>query len=391
MKSSSKNYLLTSESVTEGHPDKMADQISDAILDSVLKNDPYGRVAIETLLTNGLIIIAGEISTKTYVDVTKIARKVIKDIGYNNSSIGFDWETCGISCAIQEQSPDIAMGVNNNNELSLGAGDQGIMYGYATNETPELMPLPITLAHKLVRQLTKIRKDKTLSYLRPDGKSQITVEYKDGRPSHIHTVLVSTQHNPKITLSKLKKDIKEKVMLPILPKNLIDPKTKYLVNPTGRFVKGGPGADTGLTGRKIIVDTYGGVGSHGGGCFSGKDLTKVDRSGSYAARWVAKNIIAAKLAQKCEVQIAYAIGVAEPLAVSIDTFETSNFSNKKILRAVEKVFDLRPGAIIKILNLRRPIYQQTACYGHFGRTDIILPWEKTNKVSELKKAIKALT
>jgi len=361
-----KDFLLTSESVTEGHPDKMADQISD-------------------------VIIAGEISTKTYVDVTKIARKVIKDIGYNNSSIGFDWETCGISCAIQEQSPDIAMGVNNNNELSLGAGDQGIMYGYATNETPELMPLPITLAHKLVRQLTKIRKDKTLSYLRPDGKSQITVEYKDGRPSHIHTVLVSTQHNPKITLSKLKKDIKEKVMLPILPKNLIDPKTKYLVNPTGRFVKGGPGADTGLTGRKIIVDTYGGVGSHGGGCFSGKDLTKVDRSGSYAARWVAKNIIAAKLAQKCEVQIAYAIGVAEPLAVSIDTFETSNFSNKKILRAVEKVFDLRPGAIIKILNLRRPIYQQTACYGHFGRTDIILPWEKTNKVSELKKAIKALT
>jgi len=383
-----KDFLLTSESVTEGHPDKMADQISDAILDSVLKNDPYGRVAIETLLTNGLVIIAGEISTKTYVDVTKIARKVIKDIGYNNSSIGFDWETCGISCAIQEQSPDIAMGVNNNNELSLGAGDQGIMYGYAINETPELMPLPITLAHKLARQLTKIRKNKTLSYLRPDGKSQITVEYKDGKPNHIHTVLVSTQHNPEVTLSKLKEDIEAKIMLPILPKNLIDSKTKYLVNPTGRFVKGGPGADTGLTGRKIIVDTYGGVGSHGGGCFSGKDLTKVDRSGSYAARWVAKNIVSAKLAQKCEVQIAYAIGVAKPLAVNIDAFGTSNFSNKNILKAVEKVFDLRPGAIIKTLNLRRPIYQQTACYGHFGRTDINLPWEKTNKVSELKKAIK---
>jgi len=388
MKSSSKNYLLTSESVTEGHPDKMADQISDAILDTILKNDPHGRVAVETLLTNGLIMIAGEISTQTYVDVPRIARKVVKDIGYTNSSIGFDWETCGIVCAIQEQSGDIAIGVDNKNELQLGAGDQGIMYGYATDETKELMPLPIVLAHKLVRQLTKTRKDKSLPYLRPDGKSQITVEYKNGRPERIHTVLVSAQHDPEITLSRLKKDIKEKVMLPVLPERLIGSKTKYLVNPTGQFVKGGPGADTGLTGRKIIVDTYGGVGSHGGGCFSGKDLTKVDRSGSYAARWVAKNVVAAGLAQKCEVQIAYAIGVAEPLAINIDAFDTGKYSDEQILKAVEKVFDLRPGAIIKILNLRRPIYKQTACYGHFGRTDISLPWEKTNKASSLKKAIR---
>ncbi|TRZ80949.1 methionine adenosyltransferase [bacterium] len=388
MKNINGDCLLTSESVTEGHPDKMADQISDAILDSVLKNDPYGRVAIETLLTNGLVVVAGEISTKTYVDVPKIVRKVVKDIGYTNSSIGFDWETCGIVCAIQEQSPDIARGVNDKDELSLGAGDQGIVYGYATDETPELMPLPIVLAHKLAKQLTKIRKDNVLVYLRPDGKSQITVEYKDGKPKRIHTVLISTQHNPEISALRLNKDIKEKVILPVLSKKLLDSKTKYLINPTGKFVKGGPAADTGLTGRKIIVDTYGGVGSHGGGCFSGKDLTKVDRSGSYAARWVAKNVVAAGLAKKCEIQIAYAIGVAKPLAISVDTFKTGDPSDIKILEAIKKVFDLRPGAIIKSLGLRRPIYRQTACYGHFGRTDLNLPWEKTNKVSELKKAVK---
>ncbi len=388
MKNINGNYLLTSESVTEGHPDKMADQISDAILDEVLKNDPEGRVAIETLLTNGLVVVAGEMTTKTYIEVPKVVRKIIKDIGYTNSSLGFDWETCGIACAIQEQSSDIARGVNSQNILGLGAGDQGIMYGYATKETPELMPLPIALAHKLTKRLTEVRKKGILPYLRPDGKSQVTVEYMKGKPKSIHTVLISAQHNPDIKLSKLKADILKKVILPVLPKKLLIEDIRYLVNPTGRFVKGGPAADTGLTGRKIIVDTYGGVGSHGGGCLSGKDSTKVDRSGSYAARWVAKNIVAADLAEKCETQVAYAIGVAEPLAINIDTFETGKKSDKEILEAVKKVFDLRPGAVIKNLNLRRPIYKQVACYGHFGRPDLNLSWEKTNKATALKKCFK---
>jgi len=388
MKNINGDCLLTSESVTEGHPDKMADQISDAILDEVLKNDPEGRVAIETLLTNGLVVVAGEMTTKTYVEVPKVVRRVVKNIGYTNSSLGFDWETCGIVCAIQEQSGDIAQGVNSQDILGLGAGDQGIMYGYATKETPELMPLPIALAHKLAKRLSEVRKKGILPYLRPDGKSQITIEYVKGKPKSIHTVLISAQHNPDIKLSKLKTDIIEKVILPILPKKLLTRNVQYLVNPTGRFVKGGPAADTGLTGRKIIVDTYGGVGSHGGGCLSGKDSTKVDRSGSYAARWVAKNIVASGLAEKCEFQIAYAIGVAEPLAINIDTFETGRKPDKEILEVIKKVFDLRPGAIIKNLDLRRPIYQKVACYGHFGRPDLDLPWEKTNKVEALKKHFK---
>jgi len=387
MKNNNGDYLLTSESVTEGHPDKMADQISDGILDAVLKNDPQGRVAIETLLTNGLVVVAGELTTSSYVEIPKVVRKIIEDIGYNNSSLGFDWETCGIVCAIQEQSGDIARGVNNKELLNVGAGDQGIMYGYATNETPELMPLPIVLAHNLAKKLTHVRKSGALTYLRPDGKSQVTVEYKNGRPKRIHTVLISSQHNPEIKLARLKKDVIDKVVMPVLPKRLLDKNTRYLVNPTGRFVKGGPAADTGLTGRKIIVDTYGGVGSHGGGCYSGKDSTKVDRSASYAARWVAKNIVSAGLAEKCEIQIAYAIGVAKPLAVNIDSFGTSNGKDKEILRAVNQVFDLRPGAIIKNLNLRRPIYKQVACYGHFGRPELSLPWEKTNKVKALKKLL----
>jgi len=383
------DYLITSESVTEGHPDKMADQISDAILDDVMKQDPMGRVAMEALLTNGMVMIAGEMTTDCYVDIPKIARSVIKDIGYNNSSIGFDWETCGISCAIQEQSRDIAQGVDDPNDLDIGAGDQGMMYGYAMKETPELMPFPIVLAHRLVKKLSEVRKSGEIKYLRPDGKSQVTVEYKNNIPIRIQTVLVSAQHDPETKLSDLKKDIISKVMLPILPKKLIDRRTKFLVNPTGRFVKGGPAADTGLTGRKIIVDTYGGVGSHGGGCFSGKDPTKVDRTGSYAARWVAKNIVAAGLADKCQIQIAYAIGVAEPLAIDVYTFDTGKIPDKEILDAVKKVFDLRPGAIIHHLGLRRPLYRQVACYGHFGRPELNLPWEKTDKVEALKKILGA--
>jgi len=382
------NYLITSESVTEGHPDKMADQISDAILDDVLRQDPRGRVAMETLLTNGMVMIAGEMTTNCYTDIPKIARQVIKDIGYNNSSIGFDWETCGISCAIQEQSHDIAQGVDSQDELTLGAGDQGMMYGYAMKETPELMPLPINLAHRLVKRLTEVRKQGILSYLRPDGKSQVTVEYENQKPARIHTVLVSAQHHPEKKLNEMKEDIKKQVMLEVLPKDLLTDQTKFLVNPTGRFVKGGPAADTGLTGRKIIVDTYGGVGSHGGGCLSGKDPTKVDRTGSYASRWVAKNVVASGLAEKCQIQIAYAIGIAEPLAVDLDTFGTGIMPDEKILAAIKKVFDLRPGAIIQHLGLRRPLYRQVACYGHFGRPELALPWEKTDKVNELKKALK---
>jgi len=383
-------HLLTSESVTEGHPDKMADQISDAILDEILRQDPYGRVAVETLLTTGLVVIAGEITTNAHINIPDIARKTIKDIGYINSEYGFDSETCGIQVSIQKQSLDIAQGVSHYRQEEpekVGAGDQGIMYGYATNETKELMPLPIVLAHKLTQQLAHLRKRGTLKYLRPDGKAQVTVEYLNGNPQRIHTVLVSTQHSPTVSIEELTKDITKDVIKKIIPRKLIDSKTRILVNPTGRFVSGGPYGDTGLTGRKIIVDTYGGVGSHGGGAFSGKDPTKVDRSASYAARWVAKNIVAAKLADKAEIQVSYAIGVPEPLAIDINTFGTSKINDAKIKEAVLRVFDLRPGMIIKNLSLRRPIYRQTAAYGHFGRLDINLPWEKTNKVAELRKLL----
>jgi len=390
MLNTNKNHLLTSESVTEGHPDKMADQISDGILDAILKQDPYGRVAVETLLTTGLVIIAGEITTKAVINVPDIARQVIKDIGYTNSDYGFDSETCGIQVSIQKQSLDIAQGVSHYGQEKpelVGAGDQGIMYGYATNETKELMPLPIILAHKLTRQLAYLRKKGILKYLRPDGKAQVTVEYVDGGPKRVHTVLISTQHSPEVNLEDLKKDIVQNVIKKIIPSKLINKETKILINPTGRFVVGGPHGDTGLTGRKIIVDTYGGVGSHGGGAFSGKDPTKVDRSASYAARWVAKNIVASKLADKAEVQVSYAIGVPEPLAIDINTFRTGKVNDAKIKSAVMQVFDLRPGMIIKNLNLRRPIYGQTAAYGHFGRTDVDLPWEKTNKAKELRKVL----
>lgn len=383
-------YLLTSESVTEGHPDKMADQISDAILDEILRQDPCGRVAVETLLTTGLVVIAGEITTKANINIPDIARKVIKEIGYTSSEYGFDAETCGIQVSIQKQSLDIAQGVSHYRQEEpekVGAGDQGIMYGYATNETKELMPLPIVLAHNLTRQLAQLRKRGVLKYLRPDGKAQVTVEYLNGKPKRVHTVLVSTQHSPEISNEELTKDITNNLIKKVIPRKFINKETKILVNPTGRFVVGGPHGDTGLTGRKIIVDTYGGVGSHGGGAFSGKDATKVDRSASYAARWVAKNIVAAKLADKAEVQISYAIGIPEPLAVDINTFSTGKVSDSKIREAVLKVFDLRPGMLIKNLNLRRPLYRQTAAYGHFGRNDLNLPWEKTNKIRELKKCL----
>ncbi len=382
--------LITSESVTEGHPDKMADQISDGILDAVLRQDPYGRVAVETLLTRGLVVIAGEVTTSAIVDAADIARKIINEIGYTDAKWGCDGETVGIQVSMQKQSGDIAMGVSeykSEKPETVGAGDQGIMYGYATDETEECMPLPLVLAHRLTKRLAEVRKRGILKYLRPDGKAQITVEYCDGKPMRVHTVLVSTQHAPEIKQEQIVADVKKHVMLAVIPKKLLDSQTKFLINPTGRFVIGGPQGDTGLTGRKIIVDSYGGIGSHGGGAFSGKDPTKVDRSGAYAARWVAKNIIAAKLAKQVEVQIAYAIGVPEPLAVNINSFGTGKVGDEKIAKAVAKVFDLRPGMIIKELNLRRPIYRQVASYGHFGRTDLQLPWEETNKVKELKQAI----
>ncbi len=380
--------FLTSESVTEGHPDKLCDLISDGILDALIAKDPRSRVACETLATTGTIIVAGEITTKSYVEIPDVVRNIIKEVGYTHSDYGFDATTCGIATLIHTQSPDIAQGVckkNKEDMANLGAGDQGLMYGYATNETPEFMPLPIILAHKLVKRLAYVRKKKILPYLRPDGKSQITVEYKNGKPKRIENVVIAAQHAPSVSLQKIQTDIKKKVILPIIPKNLIDKNTKYFINATGRFVFGGPAADTGLTGRKIIVDTYGGVGRHGGGCFSGKDPTKVDRSGSYGARWVAKNIVAAGLADKVEVQVSYAIGLARPLSVNIDTFGTGKLPDKRIAKIVNQVFDLRPGMLIKNLKLRRPIYKQVAAYGHFGRNDLDLPWEKLNKVKILKK------
>ncbi|MFC4404795.1 methionine adenosyltransferase [Gracilibacillus xinjiangensis] len=388
--------LFTSESVTEGHPDKICDQISDAILDEIVRNDPNARVACETTVTTGLVLVSGEITTNTYVDIPKIVRNTIKEIGYTRAKYGFDAETCGVLTAIDEQSPDIAGGVNTALEAregkmsedeieAIGAGDQGLMFGYANNETPELMPLPISLAHKLAKQLTDVRKNGILGYLRPDGKTQVTVEYdEDNKPVRIDTIVISTQHHQDVTLEQIQKEVKDHVINPIVPSELLDDETKYFINPTGRFVIGGPQGDAGLTGRKIIVDTYGGYARHGGGAFSGKDATKVDRSAAYAARYVAKNIVAAGLADTCEVQFAYAIGVAQPVSISINTFDTGKYSEEALVAAVREIFDLRPAGIINMLDLRRPIYRQTAAYGHFGRTDVEFPWEKTDRVEQLQ-------
>ena len=391
-----KKYLFTSESVTEGHPDKMADQISDAILDAIYKEDKFGRVAVETLVATGLVLVAGQITTNCYVDIPKIVRKTIKEIGYTRAKYGFDGDTCAVLTSIDEQSSDIDLGVsrsyeskslekNINDIEAIGAGDQGMMFGYACMETDELMPLPIVLAHKLTMRLAEVRKKKILPYLRPDGKSQVTVEYENGEARSVKTVVIAAQHDPKISQEVIQKDIREKVIECVIPVKYRDKNTRYFINATGRFVIGGPQADTGLTGRKIIVDTYGGLGSHGGGCFSGKDPTKVDRSGSYAARYVAKNIVAAGLAEKCEIQIAYAIGVAQPVSVMINTFDTEKISQNKIASLVEKYFDLRPEAIIEKLDLRRPIYKKTAIYGHFGREDKDFTWEKTDLAETLRK------
>jgi len=376
-----KNYLFTSESVTEGHPDKIADQISDAVLDALLTQDPTSRVACETLLTTGLAFVAGEITTKGYVEIPDIVRQTIKDIGYTRAKYGFDYETCAVITSIHSQSPDIAMGVDTG-----GAGDQGLMFGYACDETPELMPMTIMLAHKLTRKLSEVRKTEVLPYLRPDGKSQVTIEYRNGRPYKLHTIVVSSQHSPDVHLKDLREDVIEKVIKPVVPKELLDEETIiYHINPTGRFVTGGPMGDTGLTGRKIIVDTYGGVGSHGGGCFSGKDPTKVDRSASYMARYVAKNIVAAGIASECEVQLAYAIGVPEPVSVHVDDFGTSKIPYEKLVELIRKNFDMTPKGIMKTLDLRRPIYKKTAAYGHFGRTEPEFTWEHTDKAAKLKK------
>lgn len=387
--------LFTSESVTEGHPDKICDQISDAILDAMLEQDPMSRVACETLTNTGFIMVMGEITTKANVDIQQIVRDTICEIGYNDSKLGFDGNTCAVMVALDKQSPDIAMGVDKalearegelEDDLDTGAGDQGMMFGFATNETEEYMPYPIALAHKLSRRLTQVRKDGTLSYLRPDGKTQVTVEYDEkGKPIHLNAVVLSTQHDPEVTQEQIHQDIKKYIFDPVLPAELVDESTSFFINPTGRFVIGGPNGDSGLTGRKIIVDTYGGFARHGGGAFSGKDCTKVDRSAAYAARYVAKNIVAAGLADRCEIQLSYAIGVAQPMSIMVDTNGTGKLSDEKLVEIIRENFDLRPAGIIKMLDLRRPIYKQTAAYGHFGRNDLDLPWEKLDKVDVLKK------